>query len=153
MAHPSGEVVGSEGRGRGLAKAGGWVVPSRTAMKPNSKLAQTVATALAAFEKMLRDGQRRRGVLLAELSLLRAKHRIIGATEDVRWLETQYIEPRETELAALDSQLKVFQEKILEVRRQSFEREPDPAPVQKVIAVPNMVWMETGSPHILALTA
>jgi hypothetical protein len=122
-------------------------------MKPNSKLAQTVATALAAFEKMLRDGQRRRGVLLAELSLLRAKHRIIGATEDVRWLETQYIEPRETELAALDAQLKVFQEKILEVRRQSFEREPVPAPVQKVIPVPNMVWMETGSPHILALTA
>jgi hypothetical protein len=122
-------------------------------MNSNSKLAQTVATALAAFEKMLRDGQRRRGVLLAELSLLRAKHRIIGATEDVRWLETQYIEPRETELAALDSQLKIFQEKILEVRRQSFEREPAPAPVQKVISVPTMVWMETGSPHILALTA
>lgn len=118
-------------------------------MKPNSKIAETVATALAAFEKMLREGQRRRGVLLAELSLLRAKHRILGATENVRWLETQYIEPRETELAALESQLKLFQEKILEVRKQSFVAEPS----TRVISVPAMVWMDTGSPHILALTA
>lgn len=122
-------------------------------MKPNSKLAQTVATALAAFEKMLRDGQHRRGVLLAELSLLRAKHRIIGATEDVRWLETQYIQPRESELASLEAQLKLFQEKILEVRRQSFEVEPPPPTTPKVIPVPAMVWVETGSPNILALTA
>jgi|GEM_PF-2708908 len=122
-------------------------------MKLNSKFAQTVATALDAFEKMLRDGQRRRGVLLAELSLLRAKHQIIGATEDVRWLETQFIDPRESELTALEIQLKLFQEKILEVRRQSFEPEPAPAPVPKVITVPSMIWIETGSPHILALTA
>lgn len=118
-------------------------------MKPNAKLAQTVVNALSAFEKLLRDGQRRRGVLLAELSLLRAKQRIIGATGDARWLVTQYIEPREAELSALEAQLHLFQEKIAEVRQQCLEVSLAPTVVQ----VPSIVWMDTGSPHILALTA
>ncbi|MBL9127965.1 MAG: hypothetical protein JNL97_09980 [Verrucomicrobiales bacterium] len=118
-------------------------------MKPNAKIAQTVVNALAAFEQMLRDGQRRRGVLLAELSLLRAKQRVIGATGDARWLVTQYIEPRQSELTALEAQLRVFQEKIADVRRQCVEASLEPT----ILKLPPIVWMETGSPHILALTA
>lgn len=118
-------------------------------MKPNSSLAQSVVAALAAFEKMLRDGQHRRGVLLAELSLLRAKHRIIGATEDVRWLVTQYIEPREAELACLEAQLALFHEKISEVRKQLYALPATPV----TTAGPSMVWMEAGSPNILVLAA
>lgn len=119
------------------------VIPSRIAMNADSQIPQTVAVTLAVLEKMVRDGQRRRDMLKSELILLRGKERLLGATENVRWLVTQFIEPREAELASLEAQLKLLHERIAEVRQTCSAAAPTRP----------WVWVETGSPHILALTA
>lgn len=123
-------------------------------MKPSSPVHQAVLSALAAFEKMVRQCQRRRDELKAELGLLRMKARILDVKDETHWLVTQFIVPRETEYASLEMQLQVLESRIEEVRRASLvvlPSPPAPKPVEQ--KGPAMVWLDTGSPHVLALTA
>jgi hypothetical protein len=118
-------------------------------MKPDSKVAQTVADALGSFERMFVDGLRRREVLQAELALLRAKKRVMQVTDETHWLVTQYIRPRESELGVLEARLEFLQAEIREVR-QKVTQLPAASPR---VDLPSIVWVETGTPHILSLAA
>jgi len=82
-------------------------------------------------------------MLEAELAALRLRERVLGATQDVRWLAERFIEPRLSEMRAVESRLAILREKLREVRNRWVDRPQ----------APRVMWVDTGSPVELALTA
>lgn len=118
-------------------------------MSAYAPIPEAVATTIATFEKLIRDDEDRLRMLEAELATLRLRERVIGAMQDVRWLAERFIEPRLAEMRALESRQAILREKLREVRNRWVDRPAAPAEAQ----APMVVWVDTGSPAELALTA
>ncbi len=114
-------------------------------MKTRGKEVEILRCKLAICAKSIESDEWRRRQLLAELSALRLREKIIAATEDASWIGPRFVEPRAEELNALEEHLRGIRAE--QVRLQAvladLLREPEPEPMP--------AWLEMGS--ILSLTA
>jgi hypothetical protein len=104
---------------------------------------QAVRSTMEIFEMMIRDDERREKELRMELAVLAARERVIGASQDVGWLRTRFIAPREEELLTLETRLATVRGKLQRLRAEWAKKQPAPL----------MVWQTADERDEISLVA
>lgn len=112
-------------------------------MKAREDVPEAVRITMETFAELLRSDQRRREELQREIEALRLRERIIGATENARWISDRFIWPRLEELRGVEARLAIIEEKLARLREE-WLRPRAAAP---------WAWVPTDSPSVLALVA
>lgn len=113
-------------------------------MNAVNPIPDAVRITMETFEKLIHSDERRRDELLDEIAALQLRERVIGATQDAQWIRERFIEPRLSELRAVEGRLQMIRQKLTQVQERWAQSE-------RAALVP--VWLEGGSSGILALTA
>ncbi|MBL9139234.1 MAG: hypothetical protein JNK85_25420 [Verrucomicrobiales bacterium] len=101
------------------------------------------AITIEAFERLIRLEEKRRDELLAELTALRIRAKVIGATQDATWIQDRFVEPRLNELRQVDRRIEIVREKLDRLRDER----------SRAARQPFQAWVETGSEAVVALAA
>lgn len=133
-------------------------------MNTLANMPEAVRNTIRTFESLIASDQKRRQELEAEISALSLRQRVIAATQDASWITRCFIEPRVSELRAIEARLTLVGEKLAQLRATWVQAtapaaSPVPAPISATASAPASTrapaprWFETGSPAVICLAA
>lgn len=112
-------------------------------MNTLASIPDAVRITMETFERLIRLDERRQRELLAEISALELRARVIGASGDAGWIGERFIQPRVAELRAVETRLAMIREKLHGLQEEWSKPQASPEPA----------WVESGSTSIVALAA